>query len=595
MKGLVKCSVVSLVLLLLGGAAIAQQNDLGGEGKTPATQQTTRSINLLNALPDGDQPLIAERTSGRLAEDVVTDELLQRVPQGPGFYTPIWEGLDQLSISDKQNALIQLEVPRDLQTALLSQVQEIEQLWNSGEFDQAVALLRGLEESQGVRGIAVGISWKVPVATSGPKWGIDVQIGARSSVWEPCLDFHDASGNLFAVLRRAGDDPRFAVNISFDGGQTWQETFTWSGGLDMIDLDAAVVTDYLYVIYVYGDTPDQARSRRFFTNNGAADEVYFWYQVFDKDVNVSDIAVTSSADQSDNRVYCLAILADNSLIYYWALAQGDAWAEIATGISNAARGLDACWNQDYAEWGIWVSFVATDNQLHVARRSTDAWEDIVLDTGARDVTSVGAFQDRILVAYECTGYDIKYRVSYNEGDNWYWGYVAYSSSEPPNFHEPHVTGRKGGGFAVVYEHEVGGEPDTCWFRHRDYGTASGTALFSVPQSFNEVDVVTGTPMTVEWIPPVEPACHAHGSIWIAGGAMNAYFDQNQIDRLPGDTNGDGIVDLGDAILVLNYLFRNEPAPDPLWTGDANCDGVVEIGDAIYLLNYLFREGDPPCC
>ncbi len=77
--------------------------------------------------------------------------------------------------------------------------------------------------------------------------------------------------------------------------------------------------------------------------------------------------------------------------------------------------------------------------------------------------------------------------------------------------------------------------------------------------------------------------------------MNAYFDQNQIDRLPGDTNGDGIVDLGDAILVLNYLFRNEPAPDPLWTGDANCDGVVEIGDAIYLLNYLFREGDPPCC
>ncbi len=29
-------------------------------------------------------------------------------------------------------------------------------------------------------------------------------------------------------------------------------------------------------------------------------------------------------------------------------------------------------------------------------------------------------------------------------------------------------------------------------------------------------------------------------------------------------------------------------------GDANCDAVVNVGDAIYTLNYLFKNGPPPC-
>ena len=29
-------------------------------------------------------------------------------------------------------------------------------------------------------------------------------------------------------------------------------------------------------------------------------------------------------------------------------------------------------------------------------------------------------------------------------------------------------------------------------------------------------------------------------------------------------------------------------------GDVNCDGVVDIGDVVYTINYLFRYGPPPC-
>jgi hypothetical protein len=63
----------------------------------------------------------------------------------------------------------------------------------------------------------------------------------------------------------------------------------------------------------------------------------------------------------------------------------------------------------------------------------------------------------------------------------------------------------------------------------------------------------------------------------------------------GDANNDGLVDLSDAIGILNYLYRNGTEPEPLQSGNANCDEIVDINDAIWLLNYLFKAGLPACC
>ncbi len=65
--------------------------------------------------------------------------------------------------------------------------------------------------------------------------------------------------------------------------------------------------------------------------------------------------------------------------------------------------------------------------------------------------------------------------------------------------------------------------------------------------------------------------------------------------LPGDVDEDGVVDLADAIFVLNYLYRNGQAPAPLSLADATCDGIVDLSDAVLLLNYLFRSGPAPGC
>jgi hypothetical protein len=65
--------------------------------------------------------------------------------------------------------------------------------------------------------------------------------------------------------------------------------------------------------------------------------------------------------------------------------------------------------------------------------------------------------------------------------------------------------------------------------------------------------------------------------------------------LRGDANHDGVINLGDGIYILNYLFKHGLAPVPIDAGDANCDGATQLGDAIYILNYLFKHGPPPGC
>ena len=63
--------------------------------------------------------------------------------------------------------------------------------------------------------------------------------------------------------------------------------------------------------------------------------------------------------------------------------------------------------------------------------------------------------------------------------------------------------------------------------------------------------------------------------------------------LLGDVLLDGVVNLGDVIYLINYLYRGGPRPLPEWTGDVTSDGVTNIGDVVYLINYLFRNGPPP--
>jgi hypothetical protein len=62
----------------------------------------------------------------------------------------------------------------------------------------------------------------------------------------------------------------------------------------------------------------------------------------------------------------------------------------------------------------------------------------------------------------------------------------------------------------------------------------------------------------------------------------------------GDANGDGSVNISDAVYLIAYIFSGGPAPSPLLAGDANCDSAVNISDAVYLIAYIFAGGPAPC-
>jgi hypothetical protein len=73
---------------------------------------------------------------------------------------------------------------------------------------------------------------------------------------------------------------------------------------------------------------------------------------------------------------------------------------------------------------------------------------------------------------------------------------------------------------------------------------------------------------------------------------------------PGDLTLEGRLDISDAIALLGYLFRGDPASLPCGDGtpaapgsaalaDADGDGKVNLTDPIHVLQFLFQGGPPP--
>ncbi len=63
----------------------------------------------------------------------------------------------------------------------------------------------------------------------------------------------------------------------------------------------------------------------------------------------------------------------------------------------------------------------------------------------------------------------------------------------------------------------------------------------------------------------------------------------------GDADFNGMINISDAVYLINYIFAGGPAPHPIkLVGDADCNGAISISDAVYLINYIFAGGPAPC-
>jgi hypothetical protein len=56
---------------------------------------------------------------------------------------------------------------------------------------------------------------------------------------------------------------------------------------------------------------------------------------------------------------------------------------------------------------------------------------------------------------------------------------------------------------------------------------------------------------------------------------------------------DGLVDVADALFIVNYQFAGGTVPTCPGALDTNDDGVIDISDTLYLILYLFLSGNAP--
>ena len=69
-------------------------------------------------------------------------------------------------------------------------------------------------------------------------------------------------------------------------------------------------------------------------------------------------------------------------------------------------------------------------------------------------------------------------------------------------------------------------------------------------------------------------------------------EESSSTLVQGEANGDGTIDVSDAVFILGFLFLGNSEPSCLAALDANADDAVDLSDAVMILGNLFL-GNPP--
>jgi hypothetical protein len=363
--------------------------------------------------------------------------------------------------------------------------------------------------------------WADETQLSKERWGSDIRIGGRDSVNAVALDVDYSNGNLFAALRNTeGGNNFWTAYISTDTGQTWTETTGGLVGPGIVDVDAAVLNDYFYVVYAIGN---RALIRRFRTDNGNWDVTYGTDTVTSGGANVREIALVSEEDASSpQRLYCFAILNDNSLRFFNSDTTITSWGTFALGITNADRGLDACYNEGYSSRYAWCSYFGTNDSVYIEgvglfmSYSYGPLTDVLYPIDVFSITSIGAYRDTVMVLYPYVfsefGCAINSCVSYNGGSSWEYEGTVFVSSLTMGAGD--ITARKGDGFGVVIT-----DLNFGLYTHRDY----------TPGEWSDTVHFTNPGMTAYRIKPsIERiATNSYGIIYVDHPAQGAWFDISQ--------------------------------------------------------------------
>jgi len=135
-------------------------------------------------------------------------------------------------------------------------------------------------------------------------------------------------------------------------------------------------------------------------------------------------------------------------------------------------------------------------------------------------------------------------------------------------------------------------------RYPDYATIKYTSLGDTAwiTRFDREDI--------NWYIAKALSVDDSGNVYVTGYSSDGFatikYIQFSCIAKSGDANSDTSVLLSDIVTIINFLFKSQPAPNPLCRADANADGSVLLSDIVHLINFLFKSGPAPqksreCC
>jgi len=460
---------------------------------------------------------------------------------------PFYYSLETLTFEERKNAHIDIEFMLPVSKSIEMFASEIENKWNSGYFDEALALLAELDEMEEVKGNAlIGISWRTPIPAPAPDWGNDVQISTRDSVFVLAMDHDNGSDNLFAMIGFTGDGmgSKYTGNFSSNGGYTWVETYSLGGfSYVMNDLDACCVANHFYVAYSGGGVANSmAWLKRFHIATGQPDTMPNGNSTFNifNTTEIMDIDVSSNHEQFNNRLYFYCIDDAGTIHNFWNDPANVTWTGIATNINDAQQGLDTDWNLNYTNHSSILSYINNADQVKIYGRDGNTWDLLttygILNTPFDDFTTgIGGYGDTLFCAFSYDGayMQVRYLVQYGVGSSWYYGFLVPDTLES-NW-TPDVTLRGGGGTHGVYR---GPSTSAGYYRYRGY---SGS--WSTPEQFNDHSMSGEVKSQIEYV-----GSSAYGILYRTPIYNNGicYFDRSDwtsVSESPGITPASSFVKL----------------------------------------------------
>jgi hypothetical protein len=403
-----------------------------------------------------------------------------------------------------------------------------------------------------------------------------------------------ASGHLLAAVYWERENIPYthmlSIFLSQNGGRTWEVlgAYEWQLFTSNTIRDISIVsihnafyvqycTGWFYYIAAYLDDGSLLTHVRTYFDES-------FVEMPDKAMLLTDNNYLYSVSDPDGHIL---ILKSNDLT---------TWTTLTDNNCGVDRGLDAClvWNESNNNYAILASYITAGNHLKIRRYGllTGTWElveDWDLVQPDPDATSItGTVSSFAFCAFEHDQHSILGKWTTNGGDD--WSTVLIGSGSQNNYEPTALYDGTYVGIACINR-----SGDFQYHAHYRRKTPSNLAnlLFSSGTSF------AGSPPAMKQSSMVYFDAGEHGIAFINtinGGT--ALYDCMNCNFVCGDANGDGEVNIGDAVFLISYVFKGGPAPVPLCAGDANGDGDVNIGDAVYLIAYVFKGGPAPvagCC